>query len=512
MAWRFKTDNLGPRPEFNLQSTPLMVKGRPYSTAGTAPRGRGARRRHRRADVGARLNEGARGASRAAAALGPRPVVLERRQGGAHPLRDARLPAGRARREDRAPGAGLRRATASSTSSRTSIRTSTWSTAPVGLHATPMIAKNVVIVGAAFETGANPKSKIERQGLRARLRRAHRQAAVDLPHHSPPGRVRQRHLAPGLVGLHRQHRRVGADVASTRSSAWPICRSSCRRTTTTAAIGPATTCSARASSPSTCRPASASGTTSWCTTACGTWTSRARRSSPTSPSTAGRSRSLAQPTKQAFLYVLRSRDRRADLADRGAAGAEGRHARRVVLADAAVPDQAAGVRRPGLRDRRSDRLHARAARGSDRAAIAPYRLGPIFTPPSVSRREGPIATLTMGAQAAATNWPGASFDPETRTLYVASQTRSPTLGLVPPPPGGPDCRITRAPCSPARGRSAAPGSATAPTARRRAVRQPHRPGPAAGEAALQPYHGDRSDHGRDPLAGAVRRDAAEHPE
>ena len=28
IAWRFKTDNLGPRPEFNLQSTPLMVRGR----------------------------------------------------------------------------------------------------------------------------------------------------------------------------------------------------------------------------------------------------------------------------------------------------------------------------------------------------------------------------------------------------------------------------------------------------------------------------------------------------
>jgi quinoprotein glucose dehydrogenase len=53
----------------------------------------------------------------------------------------------------------------------------------------------------------------------------------------------------------------------------------------------------------------------------------------------------------------------------------------------------------------------------------------------VSRREGPIATLTMGAQAAATNWPGASYDPETHTMYVASQTSVATLGLVPPPPG-----------------------------------------------------------------------------
>ena len=27
VAWRFKTDNLGPRPEFKLEGTPLMVKG-----------------------------------------------------------------------------------------------------------------------------------------------------------------------------------------------------------------------------------------------------------------------------------------------------------------------------------------------------------------------------------------------------------------------------------------------------------------------------------------------------
>jgi quinoprotein glucose dehydrogenase len=29
--------------------------------------------------------------------------------------------------------------------------------------------------------------------------------------------------------------------------------------------------------------------------------------------------------------------------------------------------------------------------------VQPYRLGPVFTPPSVSKKEGPIATLTMGA-------------------------------------------------------------------------------------------------------------------
>jgi quinoprotein glucose dehydrogenase len=35
VAWRFKTDNLGPQPEFNLQSTPLVVNGILYTTAGT---------------------------------------------------------------------------------------------------------------------------------------------------------------------------------------------------------------------------------------------------------------------------------------------------------------------------------------------------------------------------------------------------------------------------------------------------------------------------------------------
>src|SRR5258706_12614778 len=35
VAWRFKTDNLGPRPEFKLEGTPLMVKGVLYTTGGT---------------------------------------------------------------------------------------------------------------------------------------------------------------------------------------------------------------------------------------------------------------------------------------------------------------------------------------------------------------------------------------------------------------------------------------------------------------------------------------------
>src|SRR5215831_16918996 len=35
VARRFKTDSLGPRPEYQFESTPLMVRGVVYSTAGT---------------------------------------------------------------------------------------------------------------------------------------------------------------------------------------------------------------------------------------------------------------------------------------------------------------------------------------------------------------------------------------------------------------------------------------------------------------------------------------------
>src|SRR5437867_1473704 len=35
VAWRFKTDMLGPRPEYKLEGTPLMIGGVLYTTGGT---------------------------------------------------------------------------------------------------------------------------------------------------------------------------------------------------------------------------------------------------------------------------------------------------------------------------------------------------------------------------------------------------------------------------------------------------------------------------------------------
>ena len=65
--------------------------------------------------------------------------------------------------------------------------------------------------------------------------------------------------------------------------------------------------------------------------------------------------------------------------------------------------------------------------------VSRYKLGPIFTPPVVSRPEGPIATLGLGAGSGGTNWPGGGYDPETHILYVPSRTGFYSWELIPPP-------------------------------------------------------------------------------
>jgi len=163
IAWRFKTDSLGPRPEFNLESTPLMVNGRLFSTGGT-----------RRAVValdaatGEMLwmhseNEGAR------AAAAPRQLSGR----GLAYWTDGR--------EERiiyvTPGYRMIALDAKTGIPVASFgekgvvdmkqnddQTMDLTTASIGLHATPVVAKDVVIVGAAFETGANPKSKTNVKG------------------------------------------------------------------------------------------------------------------------------------------------------------------------------------------------------------------------------------------------------------------------------------------------------------------------------------------------------------
>ena len=74
-----------------------------------------------------------------------------------------------------------------------------------------------------------------------------------------------------------------------------------------------------------------------------------------------------------------------------------------------------------------------ALRAQAEKIVSQYKLGPIYTPPVVSKIEGPLATLTLPSPAGGTNWPGAAYDPETHTVYAYAQSIIAGLGLVKPP-------------------------------------------------------------------------------
>ncbi len=62
--------------------------------------------------------------------------------------------------------------------------------------------------------------------------------------------------------------------------------------------------------------------------------------------------------------------------------------------------------------------------------VEKYRLGPLFTPPVLSRLEGPLAGFRSSG---GTNWPGGSYDPDTHVAFVPSFKAFPTVALMRPP-------------------------------------------------------------------------------
>ena len=105
-----------------------------------------------------------------------------------------------------------------------------------------------------------------------------------------------------------------------------------------------------------------------------------------------------------------------------------------------------------------------------------YKLGPVFTPPVESKLDGPLATLTLGTAAGGTNWPGASYDPETHTVYAfACDACLVPISVVPSPKevsdmkyvlgvAGQRVEIARGPGENAGADSAPPPKAAAPPA------------------------------------------------
>ena len=112
--------------------------------------------------------------------------------------------------------------------------------------------------------------------------------------------------------------------------------------------------------------------------------------------------------------------------------------------------------------------------------IAQFKVGPVYTPPIVQGQDGQRATLFVPNGA---NWPGGSWDPESGILYLYSHTLMRALGLVNDP--------SRSDMDYINGRA---GSLT-----------------VRGLPLLKPpwgrITGDRSERGRDRLADRARRDS-----
>jgi quinoprotein glucose dehydrogenase len=169
VAWRFKTDNLGTRPEYKLEGTPLMIKGVLYTTAGTrrsvvaldAKTGEAmwvySLREGNRAAIAPRQLSG-RGVSYWTDGKGDDRILFV--------TTGYRLIALNAHSGQPIPGFGkngiidLKEGMVTGTGQQIDLETG-----EAGLHSTPTVVKDVVIVGSSFKEGMTVVTHNNTKGL-----------------------------------------------------------------------------------------------------------------------------------------------------------------------------------------------------------------------------------------------------------------------------------------------------------------------------------------------------------
>ena len=142
-------------------------------------------------------------------------------------------------------------------------------------------------------------------------------------------------------------------------------------------------------------------------------------------------KALAQPTKQAFLYVFNRTNGQPiwPIPERP-------------VEQSTVPGEKTSATqpvptKPPAYDRQGSSINdlidfTPELRAQAMQLASRYKLGPIFTPPVVSKWEGPLGILSMAVGGGGTEWPGGSYDPETHIAYIPSQRVMSSIGLIPP--------------------------------------------------------------------------------
>lgn len=435
VAWEFNAANFGPSPEYRFQSTPLMVNGKIYSTAGS-------RRSVVSLDAATgellwfyNLDEGERG------------------QNAPRQLSGRGLAYWQADDEERVvyvtPGyqmVALDAATGIPVSEfgnngivdlkQNADQQIDLVTGEIGLHSTPIVAKDVVIVGAAHRTGGNPRS---RENVKGYVR------GFDV---RTGERLWVFHTIP-LPGEYGNESWLNDSASYTgNTGVWAQISVDVELETVYLPVEAATGDYYGAYRPgdnlfseSLVAVDLYTGERKWHFQLVhhGIWD----HDIPCAPILAdividGQLRKIvAQPTKQAFLYVFDREtgepiwpieEQPVEIGD--------------VPGEWYAPTQPIPTKPPAY-DRQgvseddlidfTPQLRARALE-----IASWHKMGPIFTPPVVSNIDGPLGTLMAPATGGGTNWPGGSYDPETNMLYVVSNSSVVSLAVVEPYPGQSD--------------------------------------------------------------------------
>jgi quinoprotein glucose dehydrogenase len=433
VAWRFKTDRLGPRPEYQYEGTPLMASGVVYATAGS-------RRAVVALDAGTgellwmhSEQEAERGAvaPRQLSGRGLAYWTDGREQRILYVTPGYRLIALDARTGQPVPTFGRNGAVDLKDNDDQHIDPLS---PEIGLHAAPVVAKNVVIVGAAHKSGGVPTGRTNVKGyVRGFDVRTGRRLWI---FHTIP--------SPGEFGNETWEKDSWSYTGN--AGVWGQISVDEELGLAYLPVELPTGDYFGAN-----RPGSGlfgeslvavdlqTGKRKWHYQLVhhGVWD----MDIPCAPILVdivvnGRAiKAVAQPTKQAFLYVF---DRETGtpvwpIEERPVAKGD-------VPGEWYSPTQPFplnGVGQPFNYETQGfteDDLidFTPELRAEAKPIVAKYKLGPIFTPPVVSRIDGPLATLAISAAGGGTNWPGGSFDPDTHILYVSSTKSLSQLGLVPP--------------------------------------------------------------------------------
>lgn len=431
IAWRFKTDSLGPRPEYNLQSTPLVVGGALYSTGGTRRAAFALDARTGELRWMHSEDEGARGQA-APRQLSGRGLAYwsDSRQDERilYVTPGYRLVALNARTGALIPTFGSGGTVDLKTEADQPIDAVT---GDIGLQAAPVIAGNTIIIGAAHLTGRVPVSKenvkgyvrgydvrtgkrlwtfhtIPRPGevgndtweadswsytgnvgVWAQMTIDEELGLVYLPVETPTGDEYGGHrpgnnlFAESLVALDLKTgaRRWHYQFIHHGIWDWDV----------------------------PCAPILADITVD-----------------------GKRIKAIAQPTKQGWVYVF----------DRATGEPVWPIVERPVPQSDAPGERTSPTQpfpsRPPAFDRQGVSLDdlidfTPELRAEAEKLVSRFKIGPIFTPPVVSNPDGPLATLMLPATTGGANWQGGALDPETGLLYVFSNTEIGPIGLVQDP-------------------------------------------------------------------------------